>query len=247
MGVSRLGVCSDPAHTGPGWGLWATGTMQIHFSSQETSSSSLPMPTDCLRARDLSWELLASGMAALPGTGRAWRWWGSDSVGGAHGLCPIGTRDAEGRAVLFLCAQSPAWLHPQCSPHEFLRLLLYLRSIPRLVGQRWVGGGGEQSLNRERQGPAIDKKLPFRPQVQALGLTVLVDARVCAPSTSLLQGLCQLQVSTELEPPPAPQNMPLICFILVDAEDQTWASHMLNIHPSLLRHSLTIYLVRDGG
>ncbi|XP_049643376.1 puratrophin-1 [Suncus etruscus] len=124
---------------GPGWGLWATGTMQTHFPSQEPSSSCLPMPTDCLRAQDLSWELLASGMAALPGT-----------------------RDAEGRAVLFLCAQSPAWLHPQCSPHELLRLLLYLRSIPR-------------------------------PQVQALGLTVLVDARVCAPSISLLQGLCQLQ------------------------------------------------------
>lgn len=88
--------------------------------------------------------------------------------------------------------------------------------------------------------------------MQALGLTVLVDARVCAPSTSLLQGLCQLQVSTELEPPPAPQNMPLICFILVGptlggVEDQTRASHMQNIHPSLLRPSRTIYLVRGGG
>nr|XP_051703122.1 puratrophin-1 isoform X2 [Oryctolagus cuniculus] len=99
----------------------------------------LPKLADCLLARDLTWELLASGMAALPGT-----------------------RDVEGRAVLLLCAHSPAWLHPTCSSPELVRLLLYLRSIPR-------------------------------PQIQALGLTVLIDARICSPSSSLFWGLSQLQ------------------------------------------------------
>uniref|UniRef100_G1U6Y4 Pleckstrin homology and RhoGEF domain containing G4 n=1 Tax=Oryctolagus cuniculus TaxID=9986 RepID=G1U6Y4_RABIT len=85
-------------------------------------------------------------------------------------LCPMschlslapGTRDVEGRAVLLLCAHSPAWLHPTCSSPELVRLLLYLRSIPR-------------------------------PQIQALGLTVLIDARICSPSSSLFWGLSQLQ------------------------------------------------------
>ncbi|XP_008064877.1 puratrophin-1 isoform X2 [Carlito syrichta] len=85
-------------------------------------------------------------------------------------LCPMsshlslaqGTRDIEGRAVLLLCAHNPAWLHPKCSSHELIRLLLYLRSIPR-------------------------------PEVQAMGLTVLVDARICSPSPSLFSGLSQLQ------------------------------------------------------
>ncbi|KAM6223774.1 puratrophin-1 [Rhynchocyon petersi] len=102
-----------------------------------------PKPTDCFRVQDLDFELLASGMATLPGT-----------------------RDVEGRAVLLLSAHSTAWLHPTCHSHELVRLLLYLRSIPR-------------------------------PEIQALGLTVLVDARVCAPNSSLFQGLQQLQ---ELSP-----------------------------------------------
>ncbi|XP_019511447.1 PREDICTED: puratrophin-1 [Hipposideros armiger] len=105
----------------------------------DPSGSSLPKPTDCLLAQDLTWELLASGMAALPGT-----------------------RDKEGRAVLLLCAHSPTWLHSTCSSHELICLLLYLRSIPR-------------------------------PEVQALGLTVLVDARICPPNSSLFLGLSQLQ------------------------------------------------------
>ncbi|XP_023065924.1 puratrophin-1 [Piliocolobus tephrosceles] len=103
------------------------------------SGSSLPKSADCLLAQDLCWELLASGMATLPGT-----------------------RDVQGRAVLLLCAHSPAWLQPECSSQELIRLLLYLRSIPR-------------------------------PEVQALGLTVLVDARICSPSSSLFSGLSQLQ------------------------------------------------------
>ncbi|XP_006878960.1 PREDICTED: puratrophin-1 [Elephantulus edwardii] len=97
--------------------------------------------TNCLLIQDLDFELLASGMATLPGT-----------------------RDTQGRAVLLLCAHSPAWLHPKCSSYELVRLLLYLRSIPR-------------------------------PKVQALGLTVLVDARTCSPNSSLFQGLSQLQES----------------------------------------------------
>ncbi|XP_027998424.2 puratrophin-1 [Eptesicus fuscus] len=105
----------------------------------DPSGSSLPKPADCLLAQDLAWELLASGMAALPGT-----------------------RDVEGRAVLLLCAHSHTWLHPKCSSQELVRLLLYLRSIPRR-------------------------------EVQALGLTVLVDARLCPPSSSLFWGLSQLQ------------------------------------------------------
>ncbi|XP_006863706.1 PREDICTED: puratrophin-1 [Chrysochloris asiatica] len=103
------------------------------------SRSSLPRPTDCLLAQNLAFELLASGMATLPGT-----------------------RDAEGRAVLLLCAHNLAWLHPKCSSHELIRFLLYLRNIPR-------------------------------PEVQALGLTVLVDARICSPSSSLFWGLSKLQ------------------------------------------------------
>ncbi|XP_059523761.1 puratrophin-1 [Myotis daubentonii] len=105
----------------------------------DPSGSSLPKPADYLLAQDLAWELLASGMAALPGT-----------------------RDVEGRAVLLLCAHSHTWLHPSCRSQELIRLLLYLRSIPRL-------------------------------EVQALGLTVLVDARICPPSSSLFWGLSQLQ------------------------------------------------------
>ncbi|CAH7070246.1 Plekhg4 [Phodopus roborovskii] len=117
-------------------------------SSLSETSSKLPeadpsgsrfQPADCLLAQDLTWELLASGMAALPGT-----------------------RDVEGRAVLLLCAHSPAWLHPKCNSYELLNLLFYLRGIPRS-------------------------------EVQALGLTILVDARICSPSSSLIWGLSQLQ------------------------------------------------------
>lgn len=53
----------------------------------------------------------------------------------AHFLLPTGTRDVEGRAVLLLCAHSPAWLHPKCNSHELLSLLLYLRGIPRFEGE----------------------------------------------------------------------------------------------------------------
>nr|XP_051703120.1 puratrophin-1 isoform X1 [Oryctolagus cuniculus]XP_051703121.1 puratrophin-1 isoform X1 [Oryctolagus cuniculus] len=135
-----------PAGLGPG-GL-DSDSVDLGDPFLETSSKlqqadsngcRLPKLADCLLARDLTWELLASGMAALPGT-----------------------RDVEGRAVLLLCAHSPAWLHPTCSSPELVRLLLYLRSIPR-------------------------------PQIQALGLTVLIDARICSPSSSLFWGLSQLQ------------------------------------------------------
>ncbi|XP_075393339.1 puratrophin-1 isoform X2 [Tenrec ecaudatus] len=111
----------------------------LELQETDPTSSSSPKPTDCLLAQDLDFELLASAMATLPGT-----------------------RDAEGRAVLLLCAYSPAWLLPKSSSHELVRLLLYLRNIPRS-------------------------------EVQALGLTVLVDARRCSPTTSLFWGLSQLQ------------------------------------------------------
>ncbi|KAK2497774.1 hypothetical protein MC885_015646 [Smutsia gigantea] len=139
-------VRAVPAHLGPG-GL-DSNPVDLEDPLSETSSElleadpsecNLPKPTDYLLAQDLTWELLASSMAALPGT-----------------------RDVEGRAVLLLCAHSPAWLHPKCRSRELIRLLLYLRSIPR-------------------------------PEVQALGLTVLVDARICSPSSFLFWGLSQLQ------------------------------------------------------
>lgn len=44
----------------------------------------------------------------------------------------------------------------------------------------------------------LKQNSPFRPEVQALGLTVLVDARICPPSSALTWGLSQLQVSRGL-------------------------------------------------
>lgn len=46
--------------------------------------------------------------------------------------------------MLLLCAHSHTWLHPTCSSQELIRLLLYLRSIPRLRGGAgWSGLGVE--------------------------------------------------------------------------------------------------------
>lgn len=42
--------------------------------------------------------------------------------------------------MLILCAHSPAWLHPKCSDRELIRLLLYLRGIPRFGEEVWGGG-----------------------------------------------------------------------------------------------------------
>lgn len=50
--------------------------------------------------------------------------------------------------------------------------------------------------------------IPFRPHVQALGLTVLIDARMCSPSSSLFWGLSQLQVSVGLWPQPFTLPLP---------------------------------------
>ncbi|XP_044515361.1 puratrophin-1 [Gracilinanus agilis] len=99
----------------------------------------LPVPVMPTAAQDLCPQLLASGVAALPGT-----------------------RDSEGRAVLLVFAHHPAWHGPLCGTQELASLFLYLRSIPS-------------------------------PEVQALGLTVLVDARHCLPSPSLFLGLGQMQ------------------------------------------------------
>lgn len=70
-----------------------------------------------------------------------WRKWPGKAR--IHSLLSTGTRDIEGRAVLLLCAHSPAWLHPKCNSHELLSLLLYLRGIPRFEGETWGGGGAE--------------------------------------------------------------------------------------------------------
>lgn len=69
-----------------------------------------------------------------------WRKWPGKAR--IHSLLSTGTRDIEGRAVLLLCAHSPAWLHPKCNSHELLSLLFYLRGIPRFEGETWGGGGG---------------------------------------------------------------------------------------------------------
>ncbi|MBW02927.1 Puratrophin-1, partial [Eschrichtius robustus] len=129
------GLDSDPVNLGD-----LLSETSSELLEADPNGSRLLKSTGCLLAQDLAWELLASGLAALPGT-----------------------RDVEGRAVLLLSAHNPAWLHPKCSSHELIRLLLYLRSIPR-------------------------------PKVQALGLTVLVDARICSPISSLFWGLSQLQL-----------------------------------------------------
>ncbi|XP_057568651.1 puratrophin-1 [Hippopotamus amphibius kiboko] len=133
-GLDSEGLDGDPVNLGD-----LLSETSSELLEADPSRSRLLKSTDYLLAQDLTWELLASGMAVLPGT-----------------------RDVEGRAVLFLSAHNSAWLHPKCSSHELIRLLLYLRSIPRS-------------------------------KVQALGLTVLVDARICSPSSSLFWGLSQLQ------------------------------------------------------
>ncbi|XP_005664482.1 puratrophin-1 isoform X1 [Sus scrofa] len=165
--------------------------------SSETSSelleadpnrSRLPKPTDYLLAQDLTWELLASGMAALPGT-----------------------RDVEGRAVMLLCAHNSAWLHPKSTSHELIHLLLYLRSIPR-------------------------------PEVQALGLTVLVDARICSPSSSLFWGLSQLQ-----EAAPGSVHQVLLVGKMPGEVPSGMQLEQLSSHQSLLNHISTSGLPTSLG
>ncbi|XP_023565079.1 puratrophin-1 [Octodon degus] len=154
----------------------------------DSSRSSLPKPADCFLAQDLPWELLASGMASLPGT-----------------------RDAEGRAVLLLCAHNPAWLHPKCSSRELISLLLYLRSITR-------------------------------PEIQALGLTILVDARICSPRSSLLWGLSQLQ-----EAAPGSVHQVLLVGKIPDAVPSGLQLEHLPSHQSLVTHIPTAGLPTSLG
>ncbi|XP_032180188.1 puratrophin-1 isoform X2 [Mustela erminea] len=178
------GLDSDPVD--PGGPL---SQMSSELLEADLSGSSLPKPADYLLAQDLAWELLASGMATLPGT-----------------------RDVEGRAVLLLCAHSPAWLHPKCSNHELLRLLLYLRSIPRT-------------------------------EVQAMGLTVLVDAQVCSPSSSLFWGLSQLQ-----EVAPGSVYQVLLLGKMPEDVPSRLQLQQLPSHQSLLNHVSTSGLpVSMGG
>ncbi|XP_012586040.1 PREDICTED: puratrophin-1 [Condylura cristata] len=180
-----------------GRGELGSNSVDLGHSLPETSSelletdpskSKLPKLADFLLAQDLAWELLASGMAALPGT-----------------------RDVEGRAVLLLCAHSPAWLHPKCSSHEVTRLLLYLRSIPR-------------------------------PKVQALGLTVLVDARICSPSSSLFWGLSQLQ-----EAAPGSVHQVLLLGKMPEEAPSALKLAQLPTYQSLLAHVSTSELPASLG
>uniref|UniRef100_A0A9L0T5D7 Pleckstrin homology and RhoGEF domain containing G4 n=1 Tax=Equus caballus TaxID=9796 RepID=A0A9L0T5D7_HORSE len=126
-------------------------------------------------------------------------------------LLEPGTRDVEGRAVLVLCAHSPAWLHPRCSSHELVRLLLYLRSIPR-------------------------------PEVQALGLTVLVDAQICPPSSSLFWGLNQLQ-----EAAPGSVHQVLLVGKMPEEVPSGLQLEQLPSHQSLLTHISTTGLPTSLG
>nr|XP_035970945.1 puratrophin-1 [Halichoerus grypus] len=177
------GLDSDPVD--PGGPLSETTSELLEA---DPSGSSLPKPADDLLAQDLAWELLASGMATLPGT-----------------------RDVEGRAVLLLCAHSPAWLHPKCSDRELIRLLLYLRGIPR-------------------------------PEVQAMGLTVLVDARVCSPRSSLCWGLSQLQ-----EAAPGSVYQVLLLGKMPEEVPSRLQLRQLPSHQSLLNHVSTSGLPASMG
>ncbi|KAF5919600.1 hypothetical protein HPG69_000200, partial [Diceros bicornis minor] len=177
------GLESDPVDLGD-----SSSETSSELLESDRSGSSLSKPTDYLLAQDLTWELLASGMAALPGT-----------------------RDVEGRAVLLLCAHSPAWLHPKCSSRELFRLLLYLRSIPR-------------------------------PEVQALGLTVLVDARICPPSSSLFWGLSQLQ-----EAAPGSVHQVLLVGKMPEEVPSGLQLEQLPSHQSLLTHISTSGLPTSLG
>nr|XP_036881278.1 puratrophin-1 isoform X2 [Manis javanica] len=188
-------VRAVPAHLGPG-GL-DSNPVDLEDPLSETSSELLeadpsecnvPKATDYLLAQDLAWELLASSMAALPGT-----------------------RDVEGRAVLLLCAHSPAWLHPKCRSRELILLLLYLRSIPR-------------------------------PEVQALGLTVLVDARICSPSSFLFWGLSQLQ-----ETAPGSIHQVLLLGRMPEEVPPGLQLEHLPSHQSLLTHISTSVLPTSMG
>ncbi|XP_030892839.1 puratrophin-1 isoform X2 [Leptonychotes weddellii] len=177
------GLDSDPVD--PGGPLSETTSELLEA---DPSGSNLPKPADDLLAQDLAWELLASGMATLPGT-----------------------RDVEGRAVLLLCAHSPAWLHPKCSDRELIRLLLYLRGIPR-------------------------------PEVQAMGLTVLVDARVCSPRSSLFWGLSQLQ-----EAAPGSVYQVLLLGKMPEEVPSRLQLQQLPSHQSLLNHVSTSGLPASMG
>ncbi|EHB17017.1 Puratrophin-1 [Heterocephalus glaber] len=126
-------------------------------------------------------------------------------------LLEAGTRDAEGRAVLLLCAHNPAWLHPKCSSHELICLLLYLRGITRC-------------------------------EIQALGLTILVDARICSPTSSLLWGLSQLQ-----EAAPGSVHQVLLVGKIPDEVPSGLQFEHLPTHQSLLTHIPTAGLPTSLG
>ncbi|XP_053127503.1 puratrophin-1 isoform X2 [Hemicordylus capensis] len=111
--------------------------------------------------KDVSWELLQSGVACLPGT-----------------------RDKAGRAVVVVfTTRDSIWLDPRCNASELAHLLLYFRSI-------------------------------LRPERQALGLTVLVDARRSPPAPALFKAWTLLQGTL----PPCAHGAQLLLLLLVEKD-----------------------------
>lgn len=67
MGSALTLLQLEPRSEEGSLGGWPN-TDPSHFPSKDHSGSSLPKPADYLRAQDLAWDLLASGMATLPGS-----------------------------------------------------------------------------------------------------------------------------------------------------------------------------------
>ncbi|KAB0394007.1 hypothetical protein E2I00_011718, partial [Balaenoptera physalus] len=148
------GLDSDPVNLGD-----LLSETSSELLEADPNGSRLLKSTGCLLAQDLAWELLASGLAALPGT-----------------------RDVEGRAVLLLSAHNPAWLHPKCSSHELIRLLLYLRSIPS------TGPGTDRVSGRPNLFPNLFPLLGAQPAAR-LGAGLSSDSLQEAAPGSVYQVL----------------------------------------------------------
>ncbi|XP_064346047.1 puratrophin-1 isoform X2 [Camelus dromedarius] len=81
-----------------------------------------------------------------------------------------------------------------------------------------------------------------RPKVQALGLTVLVDARICSPSSSLFWGLSQLQ-----EAAPGSVHQVLLVGKMPEEAPSGLQLKQLSSHQSLLTHISTSGLPTSLG
>uniref|UniRef100_A0A8C3VVF9 Pleckstrin homology and RhoGEF domain containing G4 n=1 Tax=Catagonus wagneri TaxID=51154 RepID=A0A8C3VVF9_9CETA len=81
-----------------------------------------------------------------------------------------------------------------------------------------------------------------RPEVQALGLTVVVDARICSPSSSLFWGLSQLQ-----EAAPGSVHQVLLVGKMPEEMPSGLQFELLTSHQSLLTHISTSGLPTSLG